>query len=88
MADVSASAAKEHVLKGSGDVARISKEAVNLARELAEQYLTRLGAVAAEAARSDRRKTLMPQDLQIAQKSIEAQPATAGSDGSGVVPAP
>lgn len=73
MADISSSAAKTHVLKGSGDVGRISKEAVVLARDLAQQYLTRLGAVAAEAARKERRKTVMPADLQAAQKQIEAQ---------------
>lgn len=82
MSDVSSSAAKDHVLKGSGDIARISGEAVTLARDLAQQYLARLGAEAAEFARQDGRKTLMPQDLQAAARklggaSAEAAPAQA-----------
>lgn len=85
MADVSSSAAKTHVLKGSGDVSRISKEAVTLARDLSHAYLTRLGAVAAENARGDRRKTIMPQDLQAAARTIETRPA--GSAGDGAIPA-
>lgn len=76
MSDVSASAAKGHVLKGSGDIARISGEAVQLARELAQQYLTSLGQKAAEFARQEGRKTLMPPDLQAAARQLAGGAST------------
>lgn len=75
MADVSASAAKDHIVKGSGDVDRISKDAVNLARDMAHQYLEKLGAAAAEAARQAGRKTIMPPDLHAAQRSMSGSSA-------------
>ncbi len=75
MADVSSSAAKEHVLKGSGDIQRISGDAVQAARDLAHQYLAKLGQAAGEEARKEGRKTIMPADLQTAARAL----ATAAS---------
>ncbi|RMH58879.1 MAG: hypothetical protein D6679_03535 [Candidatus Hydrogenedentota bacterium] len=83
MADVSASAAKEHVLKGSGDVGRISKDAVQVARELAQAYLADLGRGAAEEAKKARRKTIMPDDLRAAARALApSRPETPGGLGT------
>ena len=78
MADISSSAAKEQVLKGAGSIQRISSEAVKIARDLGHQYLNQLGKAAAAEAERDGRKTIMPQDLQIAAR-------TAGGSGDGNV---
>lgn len=65
MADISASAAKEHLLKGAGEI-RVSKEAVEAAREAGHRFLADLGRRAGEAARAAGRKTIMAEDLRAA----------------------
>lgn len=79
MADISSSAAKQHVLGGAGEVQRMSGEAVKVARELGHSYLGQLGRLASAHALKDRRKTIMPQDLHAAANSIRGGAAGASS---------
>lgn len=78
MADVSSSAAKEHVLKGSGEIQRVSGDAVSAARDAAHVYLQKLGALAAQAAAAEKRKTIMDTDIAAAVRALSAGSASAG----------
>ena len=83
MADISASAAKEHLLKGSGDVQRVAKEAVQAAQEIGHKFLQAVGREAAEAARAEGRKTIMVPDIQGAAAKVAASLQGAGSGPQG-----
>ncbi|MEK8023729.1 MAG: histone-like protein [Candidatus Hydrogenedentota bacterium] len=76
------------MLKGAGDVDRMSKDAVNLAREMAHLYLEKLGAAAADAAKQAGRKTIMPPDLHAGQRTMMGGAAStpASSPASGESP--
>lgn len=87
MADVSTSAAKAHVLKGSGDVSRISKEGVQLARGFAHAFLAKLGEKAAVTAQNAKRKTIMPEDIEEAGKSLGLTAAAVSEDPAAEGPA-
>ena len=71
MADISSSAAKQHVLSGAGDeVSRMSGDAVQVARDLGHQFFSKLGGAAAQEASKAKRKTIMPADLHNAARSL------------------
>ncbi len=79
MADVSSSAAKEHVLKGAKEIQRVSGDAVTAARDAAHQFLQRVGQVAAESANQAGRKTIMDSDIAFAVRSLNLGGSTAPS---------
>lgn len=78
MADVSSSAAKEHVLKGSGEIQRISGGAVAAARDAAHAYLQRIGALAAQTAIAEKRKTIMDTDIASAVRTLSSSIVSSG----------
>ena len=78
MADISSSAAKEHVLKAAGEVQRMSAEAVQKARDCGHAYLQKLGVAAARAAAKNGRKTIMPPDIETAARELDPTPVVAG----------
>ena len=73
MSDISASAAKSHLLSGSGEVSRVSGDAVTKAQELGHKFFSSLGREAAAEAQAAGRKTLMASDLDAAAKRVLAQ---------------
>ena len=77
MADISSSAAKEHLLKGSGDIQRVSGDAVQAARDAGQKFLAEVGRQAAERARAEGRKTIMGSDVQ------QAAARVASTQGAG-----
>lgn len=70
MADVSSSAAKEHVLKGAKEIQRVSGDAVTAARDAAHLFLQRVGAIAADSAHQAGRKTIMDTDVAVAVRAL------------------
>lgn len=70
MADISSSAAKEHLLKGSGEIQRVSKEAVEAARDAGQRFLAAVGREAGALAAADGRKTVMPADVSAAAAKV------------------
>jgi histone H3/H4 len=84
MADVSASAAKEHVLKGSKEIQRISGDAVEAVREATHRYMGRIGSIAEESAKREGRKTIMDTDVAAAVRALNlgGVPASPSSEGS------
>lgn len=78
MADVSSSAAKEHVLKGSGEIQRMSGDAVAAARDAAHAYLQRIGTLAAQTAAAEKRKTIMDTDIAAAVRTLSSGAAPSG----------
>ncbi len=69
MADLPASNVKRLTVAGAGDI-RISAEAVDKAIGAAEAFLSRLGQRAGSVARSNGRKTIMPEDIEAARGQL------------------
>ncbi len=70
MSDISSSAAKTHLLTGSGEIQRVSGEAVEKARALGQEFLSALGREASARASEAGRKTIMPEDLEEAARKL------------------
>jgi histone H3/H4 len=69
MAELAASKVKKLLVDG-GDGIRISASAIPAATEAGAKILRRIGARAASIARSNGRKTVMPEDVELAMKQL------------------
>jgi histone H3/H4 len=69
MAELAASKVKKLLVDG-GDGIRISAAAIPTATEAGAKILRRIGARAASIARSNGRKTVMPEDIELAMKQL------------------
>lgn len=69
VADLPASNVKRLTIAGAGDI-RISGEAVDKAIGAAEAFLSKLGERAGSIARSNGRKTIMPEDVDAARQQL------------------